>query len=76
MNWQFVTGTNKKLDLVPLEANPAVMENAINMTLQFMRDPNPAYHPLAQKFHYYSSLNEGVDLLKKVNYFAAYKVYY
>ncbi len=52
-----------------LDADPAIMENAINMTLQFLRDPNPAYHPLAYKFRFYPSLEEGVRLFKEVRIF-------
>ncbi len=53
-------------DLLTLEADPAAPANAINMTKQFLQDPNPAYRPLAARFKTFPSIDEGIDLIKKV----------
>ncbi len=57
---------NCSQDLLTLEADPAAPANAINMTKQFLQDPNPAYRPLAARFKTFPSIDEGIDLIKKV----------
>ncbi len=55
-----------KIDLVTLDAAPSARQNSLNMTKQFLRDPNPAYKPLAKKFHFYPSLGVGLEWMKEV----------
>ena len=56
-------------DLVTLDAAPSARQNSINMTKQFLRDPNPAYRPLAKKFHFFPSLGVGIEWVKEVTIF-------